>query len=219
MSRLTVAALLGAAGISFIALNDAVTLALTGTNTSAGDDTLGLTAYGVIAWLVHAAAYLSFAAVLQSRRHAVDGGSRVRRWTGLVLTTSLVVLAIGMVVGTVLSLVRGDVWTAPSYELVMGTAFFAMFVTSLVLGFSLLRRPGLRLAGWTLAAVLPAMGVVFLLGALGSPWAHPAYVEALSAFGLAFVGLAPRREAASMLVNDVLPADGDGRSIPVGEAT
>lgn len=195
MSRLSVAALLGAAGISFIALYDAFTVALTGQNTGAGTDELGVTVYGVVAWLVHTAAYLAFAAVLHANRRAVDGRSRVRRVARLGLTASLVVLGLGMLVASVVSVARDEVLASAGFEGVMGAAFFGMFIASLVLGLALLRRPGLRLAGRTLTAVLPVLGVVALLGFLGSPWAHPAYVEVLSAFGLAFVGLARRPEA------------------------
>ena len=75
-----------------------------------------------------------------------------------------------------------------------GIAFLLMFVASLALGISLLRRPELRLAAWTLTGIIAALGLVILLGAIGSPWAHPAYVEVLAAFGLAFIALAPRHD-------------------------
>lgn len=188
---LTVLALIGAVGISTIALTDAATVALTGEPSGASQEG-GVTPLHVLSGLVHAGAYLAFAAVLRGWRAQIDGGSRFRRVVRVVLTVVLATLAVTMLLGTGVSLATGEVPDNALYEAVAGTAFLLMFVSSLALGISLLRRPGLRLAAWTLTGILAALGLTILLGALGSAWAHPAYVEVLASFGLAFVGLAPR---------------------------
>lgn len=188
---LTVLALLGAAGISTIALNDAVTFALTG-EYSAASDVHGVSTMYALSGVVHGLAYLAFSAVLHARRRQVDGGSRFRRVVRSVLTVTLLTLAAGMLISTAVSLANGEVLEGGIYSMVATASFLGMFIASILLGFSLLRRRELRLASWTLVGILPGLGFTILLGALGSPWAHPAYVEVLTSFGLAFVGIAPQ---------------------------
>jgi hypothetical protein len=197
MSRpVTALALLGAAGISAIALNDAVTFALTGQYSAASDE-FGVNPLYVASGIVHGLAYLAFTAVLHTRRAQVDGGSRFRRVVRSVLTVSLLTLAAGMLGGTAVSVATGEVLGGGVFSVVAGIGFLLMFIGSVVLGFALLQRRGLRLAAWTLVAVLPSIGFVILLDIFGSAWAHPAYAEVLASFGLAFIGLAPRDETAA----------------------
>lgn len=177
----TVLALLGAAGISAIALNDAAAFALTGEYSAASDE-FGVNPLYVMSGIVHGLAYLAFTAVLHTHRAQVDGGSRFRGAVRSVLTVSLLSLAAGMLGSTAFSVANGEVLGGGVFSAVAG------------IGFMLLGRQRLQLAAWTLVAVLPATGFVILLGMTGSPWAHPAYAEVLASCGLAFIGLSPVRE-------------------------
>jgi hypothetical protein len=191
----TVLALLGAAGISAIALNDAATFALTGQYSAASDE-FGVNPLYVLAGIVHGLAYLAFTAVLHLRRRQVDAGSRFRRVVRVVLSLALLSLAVGMLGSTALSVATGEVVDAGVLGVVVGIGFLLMFVCGAALGFSLLRRRELRLAALTLVAIVPAILLAVVLGVLGSPWAHPAYAEVAVGFGIAFIGLAPRRDPA-----------------------
>ena len=188
---LTALALIGAAGISAIALTDAVTVALTGEPSFASDEN-GASAPFVLSGLVHVGAYVTFAVVLHRWRAQIDDASRFRRAVRVVLTATFATLAITLLIGTGVSVATGEVPENAVYGAVAGIAFLLMFVASLALGISLLRRRELRLAAWTLTGILAALGLTIMLGAMGSPWAHPAYIEVLAAFGLAFVAHAPR---------------------------
>lgn len=190
---LTIGALAGAAGLSAIALSDAVTFALTGQRTPFSDD-FGVNSAFVVGGLVHALAYALFAAVLLSRRAEIDSGSRLRRVVRRVLTAALLLLAVGMSAHTALSVAFGEVNDNAVFGAVAGIALLLMVLGSITLGISLLRRPDMQLPARTLTAVLPALGLTVLLGALGSAWAHPAYAETLVGFGLAFIGLTPRAD-------------------------
>ncbi|KAB7744126.1 hypothetical protein GA707_11795 [Nostocoides sp. F2B08] len=189
----TIAALGGAAALSAIALSDAVTFALTGQHTRFSDD-FGVNPAFVLGGIIHSLAYLAFAGVLWSRRSQVDGGSGFRRAVRRILTGALLFLAVGMSVHAVLSVASGEVNDDAVFGAVAGIALLLMIVGSVTLGLSLMRRRDMRLAAWTLSGILPAIGLTIVLGATGSPWAHPAYAEALVSFGLAFIGLAPQRE-------------------------
>ncbi|MGL5829037.1 MAG: hypothetical protein ACRC0L_05645 [Angustibacter sp.] len=192
MSRsLTAFALTGAVSVSAIALTDAVFVALTGEASGASDE-YGVTAPYLLSGLVHVAAYVAFAAVLREWRAQIDGRSRFRRVVRTVLTVALLVLAVAMLIATSIAVTTDEVFDHVTFGAVAGTAFLLMLLASLALGIALLRRPELRLAARTLTAIAGALGLMILLGAVGSPWAHPAYVEVLAAFGLAFVALAPR---------------------------
>ena len=103
-------------------------------------------------------------------------------------------LAAGMLANTAASAATGEMLDGDGlYGAVATVSFLLMFVGSIALGFSLLRRPDMRLPAWTLVAILPALLLTILIAVSGSPWAHPAYVEALVCFGIAFIGLPPRR--------------------------
>lgn len=207
---LTAFALVGAAGISAIALTDAVTFALTGESSGATEDR-GVTALYVLSGLAHVGAYVAFAAVLRGWRAQIDGTSRFRRVVRVVLTVALTVLAVTLLIGTSVCVATGEVPDNALFGAVAGAAFLLMFVASLALGISLLRRPGFRLAAGTLTAIIGALGLVSLLGAVASPWAHPAYVEVLAAFGLAFIALAPRHVEDAHGTTVVEPTTGQPR--------
>ena len=190
---LTIAALAGAAGLSAIAINDAATFALTGSYSAASDE-FGVNPLYLASGLVHGLAYLAFAGVLHAHRRRVDDGSRLRRVIRLALIVVFLTLAAGMLANTAASAATGEMLDGDGlYGAVATVSFLLMFVGSIALGFSLLRRPDMRLPAWTLVAILPALLLTILIAVSGSPWAHPAYVEALVCFGIAFIGLPPRR--------------------------
>lgn len=192
-SRLAVAALAAAAGLSAIALTDAVTHGLTGSYSVFSDES-GVSVLWALSGFVHAAAYLLGAAVLVARGRDVDGGSRARGILRWVLVAGLVSLGVSFVVITVAGVVTGSVWVPPAaVGSVVGVSFALVMLGPAVLGLTLLRRPGWRVAAVTMAASLPLLVLTVLLGVLGSDFAHPAYAEVAAALGVALVGLAPRR--------------------------
>ena len=190
---ITTSALAGAAGLSAIALNDAATFALTGQYSTASDD-FGVNGFYLVSGLVHGLAYLAFAGVLRAYGPQVDGGSRFRRVVRLLLIVAFLVLAGGMLADTAGSAMTGEMLAGNGlYGVVATVCFLIHFLGSIALGLGLLRRPGMRLPAWTLTAILPVVGLTIVLGVLGSPWAHPAYAEALVCFGIAFIGVSSGR--------------------------
>jgi len=193
MHGLTLLGFLGAASITTIATSDAVSYALTGDNLVADVD--GPTPLGNLVKVVHAGAYLVLAAVLHRHRIGVDARSRLRRVVRTVVTGALVLTALAMGLGAVAGVATGSYPAGAAYATATGLGFGLMLLGSAVLGLMLLRRPGFTWAAWTLAGVLGAFLLLVVLGAAGSPWAHPVYPEVCSAFGLALVGLTPRDDS------------------------
>ena len=74
------------------------------------------------------------------------------------------------------------------------TTFLAMFTLAFALGVATIRNPDLRPAPYLLIGIVPAIGLMIALGALGSDFAHPGYAETLVNFGIALLALRPRRE-------------------------
>lgn len=211
-SRLALAALAAAVGLSAIALTDAVTHGLTGSSSVFSDESGVSVAWG-LSGFVHSTAYLLGAAVLVVRGRDIDVGSRARRILRWALVAGLTSLGIGFVVITVAGISTGEVWVPPAaVGTVVGISFALALLTPAILGLTLLRRPGWRAAAVTMVAALPLLLLTVLLGALGSDFAHPAYAEAAAALGVALVGLAPRPTEAAVdarpPVADVVPGVG-----------
>ncbi|MFT4216997.1 MAG: hypothetical protein QM619_07390 [Micropruina sp.] len=65
----------------------------------------------------------------------------------------------------------------------------------------------LGVGGRILLGILPALGLVVLLGAIGSPWEHPGYVELVQGVGMSLPGAGaaarqlPRMDAVSEIVS------------------
>lgn len=106
--QLTASALIGAVGISAIALTDAATVALT-EEPSFASDRHGVTVPYVLSGLVHVGAYVTFALVLRGWRSQIDGPSRFRRLVRVVLTFTLAVLAMTLLIGTAVAAATGEV--------------------------------------------------------------------------------------------------------------
>jgi hypothetical protein len=183
-------ALLAAAATSGIALFDAITMATTGHFSVFADDS-GHVPAQVAGSLVHGATYAALVWVLGSEARRFSGYGRVVRGARMVLTVALGILAVGFLVvaplfaavGLELDGVAGTVW-----GVIASVAFFGMVLAAIVIGLAVLRRNTLGLGGSVLRLLLPVAVVTVLLGVLGSPWAHPGYVETVINVGLALVG-------------------------------
>jgi len=64
-----------------------------------------------------------------------------------------------------------------------------MFTLAFALGVATIRNPDLRPSPYLLIGIVPAIGLIIALGALGSGFAHPAYAETLVNFGIALFAL------------------------------
>jgi len=197
MSRALVASLSAAGVLSAVALFDAVFVGLTGTDSPISPEH-GVTPGYILGAAAHGAAYVVLAGALHSGRHAVDGGSRFRKGVRLILTASLVTLGAMFLSDVPRALATGDPEAPAALAPVGGIAFALMFLTGLVLGVAMWRRPGLRPAAGALIAQVPALALVIVLGALGSSFAHPAPLEVANAVGIALVVLAPARRPAAV---------------------
>ncbi len=173
-----------------IALFDAATAATTGHYSVFADDS-GNAPAQVGSSLVHGLAYAALAWVLIREGFRFAPYGRVVRGTRWVLTVSLLVLALGfVVVSPVLVLVGAELDGAAgtAWGAVASLAFFGMILSAVVLSVVVLRRNHLGIGGRVLGLLLPVAAGSVLLGVLGSPWAHPAYVETVINIGLALVG-------------------------------
>ncbi len=180
------AALVLAGALSVVAVTDALIRGLY-QGQSPIDERQGVGWVNVTVSVVHVVGYGVLAALLASEAKRIDAGCLLRRWCRRLLMTALVTLA--LVFGAT-SFIRSltDNSTAAA---VAGIAFLATFVLSFALGVSLLSRRELRPGAWLLSAQLPVLGLTLLLAAMGSPFAHPAYLEVACALGIALLGAGP----------------------------
>lgn len=180
------AALVVAFTTSAVALADAAVRGLHAGSSPIDEQQAGWV--NVVVSILHAIAYGVLAGLLVSRADLIDAGSRARRWVRRVLACSLTVLALTFAALVLGVEAEGQSPLSMAVGVLAGTAFAAMFVLSCVLGLSLLARRPFRAAAWMLSAQLLVLAGTLLLAALGSPFAHPAYLETASAFGLALLG-------------------------------
>ena len=179
-------AVLGAAGVSAIALSDAVTHGLTGHYSMFADDS-GNDLAIVVGDLIHAALYACLVIVLAREADRFDASNKVARLSRRVLVVAFGALSVCMAVPVSLM----DQKSTPSDILgIIATIFFlAMILFSMTLGLAVLRSNPLGIGGRLLGAILPVL--LFTIGvAFAAPdWAHPGYLEATINFGLALVGV------------------------------
>jgi hypothetical protein len=184
------AAVAAAALTSSIALFDAATAATTGHYSVFAEDS-GNTLALVVSDIVHGLNYAALGWVLVHERRCFAGYGRLVRGARWVLLASLAVLAIAfLVVAPALAVsgahpagVLGAAW-----GVLANVTFFGMILATVLLSLVVLRRNRLGVGGRVLRLLLPVAVATVLLGVLGSPWAHPAYVETVINLGLALVG-------------------------------
>lgn len=180
-------ALAGAAAASAIAVGDAVTHGLTGSSSIFTDPAAPPWAMAV-SFGVHGLAYVALAAVLvqeRARLQPVNRAARISRW---VTATAFAALA-----GYFLLLLPAlgpdeSGGTGTWLDGVAGAGFAGMLLGGLTLGIALWRAPAFRLESRLLVGLLPAFGLVLLLGWAAPGFAHPAYLEAMLYFGVATTG-------------------------------
>jgi hypothetical protein len=183
-------ALVPAVLTSAIALFDAATAAMTG-HYSVFAEGSGNTAALLASDLVHGLNYAGLAWVLTREADRLGGYGRVVRGATRALRASLVVLCLGFVLvspGLVLTNTELDGVAGTVWGLVASIGFFGMILSTLVLGVAVVRRNLVGIGGSVLRLLFPVAAVTILLGVIGSPWAHPAYVETVINVGLALLG-------------------------------
>ncbi|MFT4297235.1 MAG: hypothetical protein QM582_17675 [Micropruina sp.] len=202
------AALAANLGLAAIALNDAVTHALTG-QYSAASGTSGNAVAITVSTIVHGLAYLGIVVVLWREADAFRAANRFARALRPILLAAFGFMGLAML--------GVETWRRPSpgesqglaagWELVGTVMFAVMLLGSCLLGFALLRSNPLGIGGRILLGILPAIGLVVLLGTVGSPWEHPGYIELVQGVGMSLLGVGattrqlPRMDAVSEIVS------------------
>ena len=183
-------AIAGSAGLSAIALYDAITHGLTGHYSPFADDS-GQAGPIVASYVVHGLAYLSLAYVLHRESAAFAAAPRAARAARHVLLVSFAVLGVGMLTLAPVTYLAGlyegalgVVWSMLGLVLLLG-----LLLASTVLGLAVVRRNPLGIGGRMLGAVIPVVLATVALGFLAPDWAHPAYVETTINFGVALLGV------------------------------
>jgi hypothetical protein len=175
---------LAAFGIASIALFDAATHGVTGHNSVFADDT-------DIVWLaqvgnvLHGLAYTAAVAVLVMHRRRIVAVNQVAAAAYWPVLVAVAILGTGFLL--VIPFLNLNAMPVAA-EIVATAAFAVMLLGAPVLGLSLLRAPDLRPGNVLLASMVPVLGLTILVGFLAPNWAHPAYLETASAFGLALLG-------------------------------
>lgn len=138
----------------------------------------------------HALPYLLLMVVLIQVGPRLDTGGYVR-WVRRLLIVAFALFA----AMTIWGLVTGANESALGiFEIVPTILFFALLLLPVMLGVPLLRRRALRLPAILLAGSLLAVIGAFAISA--SPFAHPAYAEAMALFGVALLPFALDDESA-----------------------
>ena len=185
-----------ATATSAVALSDAVVQGITGHSVLPGADNAPV-ALAVDA--LHGITYAALCWVLLSQARRIDTGSRVRRWLRQLLIGDLAILSTLFLVGIPLLVLGSGSRTGGPIEDVFGVlgniTFLAMFTLAFALGVATIRNPDLPPAPYLLIGIVPAIGLMIALGALGSDFAHPAYAETLVTIGIALFALRPGRKA------------------------
>lgn len=195
-------ALAGAAVTSSIALFDAFTHGLTGAYSVFADEG-GVRWALVTAALAHGLPYLAFCAVLVLEAPLIRSAGRVAAGLRWVLLVSLALLAAGFVLLAPFT-EPTDSGLGLLFGVVATVGFIGMLLSAVVLGPLLLKVRALRPGSVVLSAMLPVLGLTFLLAWLAPDWAHPAYLETTLHLGIALLGAGA--------VRGVTQADAHGRA-------
>lgn len=191
MSRLHrhhIAAVIGAALTSIVALADAATHGITGRNLL---DENGPTGWLLFVDVVHGLTYATLSWVLISERRRFLQSNRLARMMRPTLIGSLWLLATGfLLLAPVLLVTAAPADSVPSviWGWAAGIGFAGMILSSLLLGFADIRTNPLGQGGRLLSLLLPVFAVTLLLNLATPTWAHPAYIETLLYFGVALIG-------------------------------
>jgi hypothetical protein len=188
-------AITAAAIYSAVSLYDAVHHGVTGRG-SAFSDEYGMTWATTAGSILAALSFIALAVILVIERGRMDSDSRLRRWVRRLLAVDLALLAAVFGIGIPLRGALGRGYDA-AVGGVAGVAFLAMFLLAVGLGLSLIRIRELRPSAVLLVAVVPALGLMIILGAIGSGYAHPAYAETAVYLGIALLGRRPQIGAAA----------------------
>ncbi len=192
MKLLPLAGLSGAAVLSTIALTDALWQGFQHGAPAPWHSPEGYKWMGAGMDLGHALPYLLLAITLIRIGPKLDTGGYVR-WLRrlLVLTFSLFAAMIlwGVIAGE-------DATALGALEIVPGILFLALLVLPIMLGAALLRRRALRVPAVLLAgSLLPIILMIGMSAMGGSPFAHPAYAEIFTLFGVALLPFALEEES------------------------
>lgn len=189
-------AIAGSAGLSAIALTDAVTHGLTG-SWSVFMEESGHTGAIIGSYVVHGLAYLALAHVLRREAARFTSTPKAARGARRVLIVAFAVLGVGMIAVAPAVLLTGS--DAGVFGAVWGLAGLTLLVSlllaSAVLGLAVLRSNPLGAGGRVLGVVIPILLATVALGFLAPDWAHPAYLETVINVGAALVGVGAGRAA------------------------
>lgn len=190
MSRFNVLALILALPFCAVALGDAIAFGLTGRNLlSDGGGYFDGTPMAVLGTLAHGLSYLAIAALLIFGVRPVFTGRPARQVLRWLLVVFHAMLGIAFTAGA---------FGSPILDLTI--PFTLSMLLAMVLGIVLLAQRDRSPSAVILGIGMPlAIVAIVVLGVTGSPFAHPAYAEVVTAIGLALLGwryvAAPRRTA------------------------
>jgi hypothetical protein len=183
MKLLPIAALVGATIASTVALTDALWQGFEGTPAPWAPD--GLVWMERAGDFAHAIPYLLLAALLVQVGPSIDRGG-YSRWVRRLLAFSFVLFG-GVMLWSGVSGIGVEALGAVG--IVFTVAFLFMLVLPILLGFTLIRRPGLRLPAGFLIAPAVLLPLVFVLSNF-TGFAHPGFAETAVNFGVALLGFA-----------------------------
>ncbi|WP_353807291.1 hypothetical protein [Agromyces sp. SYSU T00194] len=178
MSRIRIAALVAAIATSAIALTDAFTRILTGTDSVFAEGG-PLPVVETIGGTIHVACYVLVVVVLFTVAAPVFRG---RPWRNVVRWALAFVYG-AMAVGIGASLFGLEI--AGVLELVVNIGFLGMLLFPFALGITMLVQRDRSASAWLLALTLPAVVLMFVLPEAA---AHPGYAETFANLGLALLG-------------------------------
>ncbi len=185
MKLLPIAGVAGAAVLSTIAVTDALWQGFQNNVPPPWNSDGGLK------WMIagtnfgHALPYLLMAIILVHVGPQLDTGGFVR-WVRRLLTLTFSLFA----AITVWGLFTGaNAESLGAFEAGTTLLFFALLILPIVLGFAVLRQRTLRLPALLLAGSVVPFALMMVLGE-ATPFAHPAYAEALALFGVALLPFA-----------------------------
>lgn len=187
MSRTTAIAFTCTLLLSAVAIGDAVVFATTGVSLASdrygGGSYLEGPVWERVVYLVHVLGYLAPVVVMLTVARPVFRGRPWRQVIGWITIVSMTVMGLAFLQYALLpDLVVGAVDT------VLGIGFLVTLVVPGVLGAMMLVQGDRSPAAWLLAAAPLGLIAAFVLGAMGSPFAHPGYAEALAYCGLGLLG-------------------------------